>query len=79
MTSTAALVTSAQLRMARAGLGWTVRTVATRAEVPRIAVMHIERGGTGEPRAIRAIVEAFEAAGVEFTNGDAPGVKLRKG
>jgi hypothetical protein len=24
------------------------------------------------------IVQAFEKAGVEFTNGDAPGLKLRK-
>jgi hypothetical protein len=28
---------------------------------------------------LEAIRRALEAAGVEFTNGDAPGVKLRKG
>jgi hypothetical protein len=30
-------------------------------------------------RTIDAIRAALEAAGVEFTNGDGPGVKLRKG
>jgi transcriptional regulator with XRE-family HTH domain len=27
---------------------------------------------------LRKIVQLFEEAGVEFTNGDAPGVRLRK-
>jgi hypothetical protein len=27
---------------------------------------------------IAAVVRALEAAGVEFTNGDVPGVRLRK-
>jgi len=31
------------------------------------------------PRTIAAIRAALETAGVEFTNGDAPGVRLRKG
>jgi DNA-binding transcriptional regulator YiaG len=30
------------------------------------------------PRTLIAIRVALEAAGIEFTNGDAPGVKLRK-
>jgi hypothetical protein len=28
--------------------------------------------------AVQAIQRALEAAGIEFTNGDEPGVKLRK-
>ena len=36
--------------------------------------------GEGETRdtTLAAIRAALEAAGVEFTNGDAPGVRLRK-
>jgi hypothetical protein len=30
------------------------------------------------PRTIAAIRAALEAAGVEFTNGDQPGVRMRK-
>lgn len=30
------------------------------------------------PRTLAAIRTALEAAGVEFTNGDAPGVRLRR-
>jgi transcriptional regulator with XRE-family HTH domain len=30
-----------------------------------------------QPRTVAAIRAALEAAGVEFTNGDAPGVRLR--
>ena len=31
-----------------------------------------------DPEAVADIRAALEAAGVEFTNGDAPGVRLRK-
>ena len=32
---------------------------------------------TGTARAVRRVVDCLDAAGVEFTNGDQPGVKLR--
>jgi transcriptional regulator with XRE-family HTH domain len=70
-------MTSTQMRMARAALDWSVRTVAERAQVQRIAVMQLERGKTGHPLTIRAIAKAFEAAGIEFLSEDAPGVRLR--
>ena len=70
-------MTSTQMRMARAALDWSVRTVAERAQVQRIAVMQLERGRINEPLTLRAIATAFEAAGIEFLGDDAPGVRLR--
>ena len=63
--------------MARAGLGLGIREVATRANVSTNTITRLERGETLYPRTVEAIRTALEAAGVEFTNGDAPGVRLR--
>lgn len=49
------------------------------ARVARATLIDFEKGQR-TPRAgtIAAIQAALEAQGVEFTNGDAPGVRLRK-
>ena len=70
-------VTSAQLRMARAALDWTVRDLADRAKVHRNTITRLERGAPAEPRTLKAIVQTLEGAGILFTDGDAPGVKMR--
>ena len=72
------VVTSAQIRMARAGLGWTVRELAERSSVHRNTITRIESGADAERRTLETIRAALEAGGVEFTNGDAPGVRLSK-
>jgi len=42
-------------------------------------ISKIETGAyVGAPAMLEAIRRTLEYAGVEFTNGDAPGVKLRK-
>jgi hypothetical protein len=71
-------VTSAEIRAVRGLLDWTVRDVAERALVS-IETRNIETGAyAGAPQTLEAIRRALEYAGVEFTNGDAPGVRLRK-
>jgi transcriptional regulator with XRE-family HTH domain len=71
-------VTSAQIRAARGLLDWTVRDLAERAGVPRNTLSNIETGAyAGAPETLAAIRRVLERAGVEFTNGDAPGVRLR--
>jgi transcriptional regulator with XRE-family HTH domain len=71
-------VTSAQIRAARGLLDWTVRDLAERSGVHRDMVSKIETGAyAGDPGTLAAIRRALERAGVEFTNGDAPGVRLR--
>ena len=63
--------------MARAGLGLGVRELATRAKVSTNTVTRLERGEELYPRTLAIIRITLEAAGVEFTDGEAPGVRLR--
>ena len=71
-----------QIRAARALLKWSGRRLSESSGVSYPTIQRLESrdgpiGGLAETGAkIRA---ALESAGVEFTNGDAPGVQLRKG
>ena len=67
-----------QCRMARAALGLGVRELAAAAKVSIDTVARFERGDDLKERTIDALQSALEAAGVEFTNGDQPGVRLAK-
>jgi transcriptional regulator with XRE-family HTH domain len=67
-----------QCRMARAALGLGVRELAATAKVSIDTVARFERGDQLKERTIEALQRALEAAGVEFTNGDQPGVRLTK-
>jgi len=74
-------ITGPQFRAARAMLGWTVRELARRSVVSIATINAIE--DTNVPkRALRrgdlaAIQATLEEGGIEFTNGDEPGVKLK--
>ncbi len=65
-----------QCRMARAALGLGIRDLAATAKVSVDTVARFERGDELKERTIDALQRALEAAGVEFTNGDRPGVRL---
>ena len=65
--------------MARAALGLGVRELAAAAKVSTDTVARFERGDELKRRTIDALQLALEATGVEFTNGDQPGVRLTKG
>jgi transcriptional regulator with XRE-family HTH domain len=67
-----------QCRMARAALGLGVRELAALAKVSVDTVARFERGEELKERTIDALSRALEAAGIEFTNGDQPGVRLSK-
>jgi predicted transcriptional regulator len=73
-------ITPAQCRAARALVDMEQAELARRAVVSRNVIIDFE-GGSRTPMAnnLSAIRSALEAAGVEFTDGDEPGVKLRKG
>ena len=62
--------------MARAALGWTTHDLAKQARVGSNTVTRFENGKPAIPATLTMIRQAFEAAGIEFTNGEAPGVKL---
>jgi transcriptional regulator with XRE-family HTH domain len=67
-----------QCRMARAALGLGIRELAVAAKVSIDTITRFERGDLLKERTIEAIQRALEAAGVEFTNGDQPGVRLTR-
>lgn len=66
-----------QIRMARAALEWGVRELAAKAGVTANTITRIEKGADAKASTLTAIRRALEAAGIEFTNGDALGVNLR--
>jgi transcriptional regulator with XRE-family HTH domain len=65
-----------QSRMARAALRWGVRELASKAKVATGTISRFEAGEALQPRTIEAIRRAFEAAGIEFIDGDQPGVRV---
>src|SRR5450432_2510031 len=72
------IILPVQCRMARAALGLGIRELAAAAKVSIDTVVRFERGDELKERTIDALQRALEAAGVEFTNGDQPGVRLTK-
>jgi len=74
------LISGAQIRAARALLRWSVRDLARQAVVS-IATVNLIEDATGLPSTSRAQVDAVQATleskGIEFLNGDTPGVRLR--
>jgi hypothetical protein len=72
-------MTPAQCRAARAFLDWTQPELASKAEIGLSTVVDFERvRRIVSSEAAASLQRALEAAGVEFTNGGEPGVKLRK-
>jgi DNA-binding XRE family transcriptional regulator len=74
-------VTSAQLRMARAALNWTVRDLAEAAGLHRNTINNIEVGRfAGDPSTLLILKNVLSEAGIEFIdeNGGGAGVRLRK-
>jgi len=65
--------------MARAALGWGVRDLAKRAGVSVTTITRFETEQSDPIRATLTVVQqTFEAAGIEFTNGDVPGVRVHR-
>jgi transcriptional regulator with XRE-family HTH domain len=70
----------AQIRGARGLLGWSQTDLAKAAGLSEPTIKRFETGlAKVSDAAVAKMVSALEAAGVEFTNGDQPGVRLRKG
>ena len=72
-------ITPAQCRAARALLDITQDRLAELSGVSKRTIAHFEGGQrTPIPANFAAIQRAFEGAGVEFTNGEFPGVRIRR-
>jgi len=73
------MVTPAQCRAARGLLGWNQQELARQAGVGIVTVHQLETGVSQPRRATLDVIRrALESAGVEFTNGEQPGVRLTK-
>lgn len=67
-----------QIRAARGLLGWSAEQLAEASQLSRDFIEQLEsRDGPCEDAAASAICKALKAAGVEFLNDGAPGVRLR--
>ena len=73
------MLTPAQCRAARGLIDWSQQQLADAAGVG-VATVRLFEAGKGEQRrsTLTVIRQALETAGVEFTNGDQPGVRIRK-
>ena len=74
------LMQRSQLRAARALLAWSREMVAAASGVSLATIKRIEPGeGTLSTKVetLEKLKTALEAAGVEFTNGNQPGVRMR--
>lgn len=73
-------LTPAQCRAARALLNWSQEELVRHAKITKKTIADFERGAT-TPRqqTLTQILAAFEAAGIEFLDGNQPGVRLGKG
>jgi transcriptional regulator with XRE-family HTH domain len=70
--------TPAQCRAARGLLGWSQVQLAEASKVATKTIADFERESrTPYDRTLADVQRAFEAAGVEFTNGGQPGVRMR--
>jgi transcriptional regulator with XRE-family HTH domain len=74
------MVTIAQVRGARGLLGWSQTALADAAGLSEPTIKRYETTvAKVSPEAVSKIVDALKAAaGIEFTNGGRPGVRLRK-
>lgn len=69
--------TPAQCRAARGLLGWSQTRLAMASQIAAETIAGFEnQSGASEEPALAAARAALEAAGVEFTNGGEPGVRL---
>ena len=74
-------VTSMQIRVARASLGWSLEQLGERCDVSARTIRRIESENgleSATPANIHLILTTLEAAGVEFVGepGEGPGVRL---
>lgn len=71
------LITVVHLRAAKGLLNWTDLDLAEKSGVSHVTISHWVTGKHRPTKKTRErIRNAFESAGVEFTNGGKPGVRL---
>ena len=69
-------ITATQCRMARAALRIGVLELAAMAKVATGTITRLEAGEVLKPRTVEAVQQALEKAGIEFIDGNKPGVRV---
>jgi len=75
------MISGAQIRAARALIGWSQDALASAAGVSALSVKRLETGAAAVSDDLRSkVVAALQAAGVLFVarNGGGPGVRLKE-
>jgi hypothetical protein len=73
------MITASQCRAARGLLNWTQQELADAAHIGVATVRVFEGNGAGTRQSTLMLLQgALESAGVEFTNGEHPGVRLMR-
>ncbi|UIY45851.1 transcriptional regulator [Methylobacterium radiotolerans] len=75
------VITSEQIRAARALIRWEQKHLAeaSKVSIPSIKRLEAQPGPlAAQARTVDALRAALEAAGVEFTNGGQPGVRMAR-
>jgi transcriptional regulator with XRE-family HTH domain len=75
------MLTSDQIRAARALVRWSARELAEKAGISLPTVQRLEAASAVPSTSVQTLLSvkaALEEAGVEFTDGDTPGVRLRR-
>ena len=65
------------IKAARGLLNWDQNDLAAASELSRSSIQKAEKENVAD-RTLRDIYRAFTAVGIEFVNGNAPGVRLHK-
>jgi transcriptional regulator with XRE-family HTH domain len=73
-------LTAGHMKAARALLDWNQDRLATESGLAASTIKRLENGGLAKASVenVDKIAEAFERVGIQFFNGDEPGVRLRK-
>jgi transcriptional regulator with XRE-family HTH domain len=72
------MITPAQCRAARALLDWSQQQLADASKAGNATIRNFESGKSSPVNATMEVLQrAFEQAGVEFTNGGQPGVRMK--
>jgi transcriptional regulator with XRE-family HTH domain len=75
------MVSIRQVKAARALLSWSQEDLAEKSGVSYPTIARLESGDSvlgGREDTVAKIIAALVDAGVEFTNGDQPGVRMKK-
>ena len=74
------MISAAQLRAARALIGWSQKVLADTSGLSLPTIQRMETLGPNRSSAgnVEKVQRALGAAGIEFTDDDAPGVRLTR-